>query len=101
MSAKIYRPARTAMQQGQAKTHKWVLEFDQQAPRKIDPVFGYTSSSDMLQQVKLRFESQQEAEDYARRHGIAYRVIMPKETKEKVVSYSDNFKPGRVQPWTH
>ncbi len=101
MSAKIYRPARTAMQQGQAKTHQWVLEFDQQTPRTIDPLFGYTSSSDMLQQVKLRFESQQEAEDYARRHGIAYRVIQPKETREKVVSYSDNFKPDRVQPWTH
>ena len=89
------------MQQGQAKTHQWVLEFDQQVPRKIDPLFGYTSSSDMLQQVKLRFETQEEAEAYARRHGIAYRVIQPKETKAKVVSYSDNFKPDRIQPWTH
>ena len=101
MSAKIYRPARTAMQQGHAKTHEWVLEFDQQEPRKIDPVFGYTSSSDMLQQVKLRFPTQEEAEAYARRNGIAYRVIQPKETKPKVVSYSDNFRPDRSQPWTH
>lgn len=101
MSAKIYRPARTAMQQGQAKTHQWVLEFEQEAPRRIDPVFGYTSSSDTLQQVKLRFASQEEAEDYARREGIAYRVIQPKEKTPKVVSYSDNFRPDRKQPWTH
>lgn len=101
MSAKIYRPARSAMQQGNAKTHEWVLEFDQQAPRTIDPLFGYTSSSDTLQQVKLRFETQQDAEDYARRKGIAYRVIAPKEKTVKVVSYSENFSPNRTQPWTH
>ncbi|TPW29699.1 ETC complex I subunit [Martelella alba] len=101
MPAKIYRPARTAMQQGQAKTHEWVLEFEQAAPRKIDPVFGYTSSTDTLQQVKLRFETQEEAEDYARRHGIAYRVMQPKETTRKAVSYSDNFRSDRAQPWTH
>ncbi|TCT37499.1 ETC complex I subunit [Martelella mediterranea] len=101
MSAKIYRPARTAMQQGNAKTHQWVLEFDQQAPRKIDPVFGYTSSSDTLQQVKLKFDTRDEAEEYAQRHGIEYRVMKPKDTKPKVISYSDNFSSERVQPWTH
>ena len=101
MSAKIYRPARTAMQQGNRNTQHWVLEFDQQIPRKIDSVFGYTSSSDMLQQVKLRFPTQHEAEDYACRHGLAYRVIKPKEAKRKVVSYSENFSGNRSQPWTH
>ena len=101
MSARIYRPAKTAMQSGKAKTHLWVLEFDQEQPRKIDPIMGYTSSGDMKQQLKLSFESQEEAEAYAQRNGIDYRVIQPKEATRKAVSYSDNFRFNRTQPWTH
>ncbi|MGR6430728.1 ETC complex I subunit [Rhizobium sp. PAMB 3182] len=101
MSAKIYRPAKTAMQSGKAKTHLWVLEFDQSVARKIDPIMGYTSSSDMLQQVKLTFETQEEAEAYAQRKGIEYRVIQPKEATRKALSYTDNFRYSRTQPWTH
>ena len=101
MSAKIYRPSKTAMQSGQAKTHLWVLEFDQEAPRRIDPILGYTSSSDMRQQVRLTFESQEQAEAYAKREGIQYRVIPPKEVARQIVSYTDNFRYNRIQPWTH
>lgn len=101
MSAKIYRPAKTAMQSGKAKTHRWVLEFDQQSPRRVDPVFGYTSSSDTQQQVRLNFESQEAAEAYAQRKGIEYRVIAPKEATRKQLSYTDNFRFNRMQPWTH
>ncbi|MGW9230605.1 ETC complex I subunit [Pseudorhizobium sp. NPDC055634] len=101
MSAKIYRPSKTAMQSGTAKTHLWVLEFDQEAPRRIDPILGYTSSSDMRQQVRLTFESQEQAEAYAKREGIQYRVIPPKEVARQIVSYTDNFRYNRIQPWTH
>ncbi|MDI7863974.1 ETC complex I subunit [Rhizobiaceae bacterium n13] len=101
MSAKIYRPAKTAMQSGKAKTNLWVLEFDPEKPRTIDPIMGYTSSGDMKQQVKLTFESQELAEAYAQRNGIEYRIILPKEATRKVVSYPDNFKFNRIQPWTH
>lgn len=101
MSAKIYRPAKTAMQSGKAKTHLWILEFDQATPRKIDPMMGYTSSADTRQQVKLYFETQELAEAYAQRNGIEYRVMPPKEAARQVVSYSDNFKFNRTQPWTH
>ena len=101
MSAKIYRPAKTAMQSGKAKTHLWVLEFDQSAPRKIDPMMGYTTSGDTRQQVKLTFETLEQAEAYAKREGIEYRVILPKEAKRQVVSYTDNFRYNRLQPWTH
>jgi hypothetical protein len=101
MTAKIYRPAKTAMQSGKAKTHLWVLEFDQEEPRRIDPILGYTSSSDMKQQVKLTFETLEQAQSYAERNGIEFRVIPPKETARQVVSYTDNFKFNRNQPWTH
>jgi hypothetical protein len=101
MSAKIYRPAKTAMQSGKGKTHEWLLEFDPERPRTIDPVMGYTSSSDMKQQIHLRFETREEAVAYAERHGIAYRVIEPKDPKRRRVAYSDNFRYDRRQPWTH
>lgn len=101
MSAKIYRPAKTAMQSGKAKTHLWVLEFDQESPRRIDPVMGYTGSGDMRQQVKLNFETAELAIAYAERNGIDYRLIAPKEATRKAVSYSDNFRFTRLQPWTH
>jgi hypothetical protein len=101
MTAKIYRPAKTAMQSGKAKTHLWVLEFDQEEPRRIDPILGYTSSSDMKQQVRLTFDTQELAQAYAERNGIDYRVIPPKEAKRQTVSYSDNFRFNRTQPWTH
>lgn len=101
MSAKIYRPAKTAMQSGKAKTHRWVLEFDMERPRTIDPMMGYTSTADTQQQVRLSFESRELAEAYAQRKGIAYRVIEPKEATRKQVSYTDNFRFNRTQPWTH
>jgi hypothetical protein len=101
MSAKIYRPAKTAMQSGRAKTHLWVLEFDQEQARVIDPLMGYTGSGDMSQQVKLSFETQELAEAYAKRNGIDYRVIEPKDATRKSLSYTDNFRYSRMQPWTH
>ncbi|AYD01429.1 ETC complex I subunit [Neorhizobium sp. NCHU2750] len=101
MAAKIYRPAKTAMQSGKAKTHLWVLEFDPEVPRSIDPVFGYTSSSDMKQQLRLTFETQELAEAYAKREGIEYRVIQPKEPTRQAISYTDNFRFNRQTPWTH
>jgi ETC complex I subunit conserved region len=101
MTAKIFRPAKTAMQSGKAKTHLWVLEFDQEEPRRIDPILGYTSSSDMNQQVRLTFETLEQAQSYAERNGIDYRVIQPKEAARQVVSYTDNFRFNRIQPWTH
>ena len=101
MAAKIYRPAKTAMQSGKAKTHLWVLEFDQAQPRRLDPILGYTSSGDMKQQLRLTFETLEQAVAYAEREGIEYRVIQPKEANRQVVSYTDNFKFSRIQPWTH
>lgn len=101
MSAKIYRPAKTAMQSGKAKTHNWVLEFDPATQRRIDPMTGYTGTVDMLAQVKLTFETLEQAEAYAQREGIEYRVLQPKEPRRQSVSYSDNFRFNRAQPWTH
>jgi hypothetical protein len=101
MSARIYSPAKTAMQSGTAKTGYWVLEFEPESPRKIDPLMGYTTSSDMRSQVRLTFDTREEAVAYAQNNGIAYRVEEPKEARRRQISYSDNFRYDRKTPWTH
>jgi hypothetical protein len=101
MTARIYKPARTAMQSGTAKTTRWLLEFDQDQPREIEPLMGWTSSGDTRQQVKLWFDTKEEAVAYATRNGLAYRVEEPKEPKRRTISYSDNFRFNRIGPWTH
>jgi NADH dehydrogenase ubiquinone Fe-S protein 4 len=101
MTARIYSPARTAMQSGKAKTGYWVLEYEPEKPKKIDPLMGYTSSGDMKAQIRLRFETREEAIGYAQKHGIPYRVELPKESVRRQISYSDNFRYDRKIPWTH
>ena len=101
MTARIYRPARTAMQSGTATTERWLLEYEPEAPRQIEPLMGWTSSSDMKSQVKLWFDSEAEAVAYATRNGIPYRVEQPHDPKRRSISYSDNFKFSRLGQWTH
>lgn len=101
MSARIFRPAKGATQSGLARTKGWVLEFDQEAPREIEPLMGWTSSGDTRQQIKLHFESKEDAIAYAEREGIAYRVEEGHVPERRAMSYSDNFKYSRTGPWTH
>lgn len=101
MTARIYRPARNAMQSGKGKSKQWVLVHEPATPRSIDPLMGYTSSSDMNQQVKLSFETLEDAEAYAKRNGIPYSVQPAHEPTPKRVSYPDNFRSDRKTPWTH
>ena len=101
MVARISRPAKTAMQSGQAKSRRWLLEYEPETARTADPLMGWTSSSDMKAQIRLFFPTKEEAIAYAERKGLEYRVIEPKERTPKTVSYSDNFKFGRIGTWTH
>ena len=101
MTARIYKPARTAMQSGTAKTKEWILDYEPEQPRAIDPLMGWTSSGDMKQQLRLRFATKQEAIAYCARHGIAYEAFESAAPKHQRMSYSDNFAPTRRSPWTH
>ncbi|TMV49290.1 ETC complex I subunit [Thioclava sp. BHET1] len=103
MRARIYQPAKTATQSGTAKTHSWVLEFTPAEARSVDPLMGWTSSGDMLGQVRLRFATQAEAEAYAKDNGILYDLILPKPRKTNVRprGYGENFAFERRGAWTH
>jgi hypothetical protein len=89
------------MQSGQAKTKDWILDFEPEVPRAVEPLMGWTSSADMRQQVRLRFATKDEAIAYAERHGIAYQVIEERHPARRTISYADNFAAGRREPWTH
>ena len=101
MVARIYKPSRNAMQSGDAKSGTWLLEFESESPRTQDPLMGWTSSGDTRQQVSLRFESKELAVAYAERNNLAY--VVAKEPPERLnkKSYSDNFRWGRTENWTH
>jgi hypothetical protein len=101
MVARIYKPARTAMQSGTAKTKDWVLDYEPEQPRAIEPLMGWTSSGDMRQQVRLRFATAEEAIAYCERQGIPYQVADAKVPARRGMSYSDNFAFTRRGAWTH
>ena len=101
MTARIYRPAKTATQSGVGNSRLWRLEYLPESPRSIEPLMGWTASSDMKSQIKLNFPTKEEAVAYAERNAIAYRVEEPKAAKRQITTYSDNFKNSRLTPWTH
>lgn len=103
MRARIYKPAKTAMQSGTAKTKDWVLVFDPAERRSVDPLMGWTSSGDMQSQVRLHFETKEAALDYAASHGIDALVTEPKPRKPVIRQrgYGENFVPHRRGAWTH
>lgn len=101
MLARIYRPAKTAMQSGKAKSNDWRLEFEPATARFADPLTGWTGTTDMNGQVRLSFESKEDAIAYAERHGIAFRLQEPNEAPIIIKAYADNFAPNRKVSWTH
>jgi hypothetical protein len=101
MLARIFRPAKTAMQSGKAATQEWQLEFAPASPRLPDPLMGWTQSTDPDGMVRLAFETRDEAIAYATRRGIAFEVLPEPEHKLRVQAYADNFAFHRKQPWTH
>jgi hypothetical protein len=101
MVARIYKPSKTAMQSGLANTRSWILDFEPEAPRHVEPLMGWTSSSDMRQQLRLRFGTKEEAVAYCERHGLAYELFDPAPARRRPMSYADNFSFKRRDPWTH
>ena len=101
MRARIYQPAKNAMQSGKGRTKTWLLEYEPVSPRGIDPLMGWTSSADMLSQVQLEFDSSGEAIAYAQTRGIVFDLFEPHRPTPKPKAYADNFRFDRKVPWSH
>ncbi len=103
MRARIYQPARTAMSSGTAKTNGWVLEFAPDEAREVDPLMGWTSSSDTQSQVRLQFATKEDAVEYAREKRIDVQIHDPNKRKPNIRAggYGENFATGRRGAWTH
>ena len=95
--ARIYRPSKTAMQSGRAQTRKWLLEYEPATRRDPDPLMGWASARDTLNEVKMRFPTLDEAVAFAEKHGLQYTVIEPHARTPKAKSYADNFRYDRVR----
>ena len=100
MKVRIFKPAKTAMQSGVAKTHLWVLESEP-TRKEVEPLMGWTASRDTMQQVQLQFATLDEAKAYAEKAGWQYTVETPHERKIRPKAYADNFAYTRVGRWTH
>lgn len=100
MKVRILRPAKTAMQSGRANTKEWVLESEP-LPKGVDPLMGWTSSRDTMQQVRLYFHTLEEAKAYAEKSGWRYTVEQSQARHIKPKAYADNFAYTRIGRWTH
>ena len=95
--ARIYRPSKTAMQSGRAQTRTWVLEYEPATRRDPDPLMGWSSAQDTLNQVRVRFPTLDEAVAFAKKRALDFTIIEPQARTPKVKSYADNFRYDRIR----
>jgi hypothetical protein len=95
--ARIYRPTKTAMQSGRALTRNWLLEYEPASRRDPDPLMGWSSARDTLNEVRVRFATLDEAVGFAKKHGLDYTVIEPQARSSKAKAYADNFRYDRIR----
>ena len=88
--AKIYKPAKTAMQSAKRNTKNWLLEFDT-LDTGINHLMGWDTSKDTMSEIKLEFSTKDQAVNYAKKNNINYYIIEPQKRKIIKKSYTDNF----------
>lgn len=98
---RIFQPAKTAMQSGRNNVKKWMLEFEPGARKETDTLMGWIGSKDTRGQVRMRFDSKDDAIAFAKRNGLSYQVFEPNRRRIKPKAYADNFAFGRKTLWTH
>jgi|SRR4051794_4397061 len=97
MKVRIYQPSKTPMQSGRGKTHDWLLEYEIETPRRPEPLMGWISSGDTLNQVRLKFETKEDAIAFAERKGWDYSVQEAHARRVRPRNYADNFRLDRVR----
>ncbi len=92
MQVSIYQPTKTTMQSGVHNCKHWLLKFNHDGSREIEPIMGWTSSKDTLHEVKMKFPNKESAIDFAKQNNLNYEVIEPQLKKFVKRTYADNFK---------
>ena len=103
MRGRITKMPRNNTQIGSATTADWVLDFEPAAERRLDPLMGWTGSSDMNSQLRLTFETQEAALAFALKNGIEV-VVQPEHRRRPNIrpgGYGENFSTARREPWSH
>ena len=101
MTIKIYKPSKSSMQSGLGKTKQWLVEYISEKDKTKDSLMGWNSSLDTKSQIKVFFETKEQAIVWAKKNNYQYFVVEPKKRKIKPKSYSSNFDINRKEPWTH
>ena len=101
MTIKIYKPSKSAMQSGVDKTKKWLAEYITDVDNIKDSLMGWNSSLDTQSQIKIFFETKEQAIAWAKNNNHQFYVEEPKIKKIKPKSYASNFDIDRKEPWTH
>lgn len=97
--ARIFRPAKTAMQSGTRNTAQWTVEFEPRDDRFIEHLMGWTGSEDTTQQVRMRFDTKPEAIRFCEKHKLEYTVTEPRRSRFKPKSYEANFSTHRIDTY--
>ena len=97
MEARIYQPAKNALQSGLANTRQWIVEYEPEQAKQNDQLMGWVGSGDMRGQLKLKFDSKEDAVAYAERNSIPYTVRDPKKRRQRPKSYADNFRFDKIK----
>ena len=101
MTLKIYKPSKTAMQSGIGKTKKWLAEYISDEETVKDHLMGWNSSTDTKTQIKVFFDTKEQAIVWAKNNDYHYFVEEPKIKKVTIKSYASNFAMNRKDSWTH
>ena len=101
MTIKIYKPSKTAMQSGIGNTKKWLAEYISDTEQVKDTLMGWNSSLDTKSQIKVFFETKEQAIEWAQNNNYQYCVEDPKKRKIKPKNYASNFDINRKESWTH
>jgi hypothetical protein len=96
-TARILRPAKSAMSSGTGLTKQWILEFEPATKRQAEPLMGWIGARDTLNQIRLKFDTLEEAVAYAEKHGLVYAVEPPHQKTLKPKAYADNFRFDRIR----
>jgi len=101
MTIKIYKPAKSSMQSGLGKTKQWIAEYITETDKVKDTLMGWNSSLDTKEQIKMFFDTKEQAIEWSKKNNQQFIIIEPKERKIKPKNYASNFDMNRKEPWTH